>query len=157
MTDSIIALLGVTAEERAECSELLDECSGLTLEGIRRRPAQLRATQAGLQAQQLKLASTSCAGFVESARCVAAVRGTMLAVSQHLSVLEEVLPLLGELAATLTAEVQGGIAARQSNARLLEQLVPAVEARAPTAPPSPTARADLTRCSGLRRCSSGGS
>ena len=126
---SIIDMLGVTAGERGQCAALLDECAGLTLEGIRRRPAQLRATQAGLQAQQLKLASTSCAGFVESARCVAAVRGTMLAVSEHLGVLEEVLPLLSGLAAALMGEVTGGIASRESNTRLLEQLVPAVEAR----------------------------
>ena len=136
-------MLGVSADERGTYEDLINEVAGLTLEGIRRRPAQLRATQAGLQAPPPKLASTSCAGFVESARCVAAVRGTMLAVSEHLGVLEEALPLLSGLAAALTGEVEGGIGLRESNTRLLEQLLPAVEAPLPT----PAARArSSARC-----------
>ena len=40
---------------------LLEELPSLTLEGIRRRPAQARATASGLQSQLLELANGSCA------------------------------------------------------------------------------------------------
>ena len=58
------------------CADLLDgtedlePLQGLSLDAVRRRPAQLRAMQVGLEAQLLGLASgPGTSGFVEAAEC----------------------------------------------------------------------------------------
>lgn len=117
----------LTAAQEAEYVALLEELPSLTLEGIRRRPAQLRATASGLQSQLLELASGSCAAFVESADCVKGVQEKMKHISSHLQQLEAVLPGVSSEAEGLLSSATRGIEARDKNTLLLERLADVLE------------------------------
>ncbi len=121
--EALLAELGPTsASERAEYEKLAAELAGLTVEGIRRRPASLRAAQDSLASQQLRLASTSSAGFVESALCVSEVRKSLAAVSAHMEGLETLLPELGDRVSSLIAHADAGIDQRAASLHLLEHM-----------------------------------
>lgn len=119
--------LALTSSLEAQYLSLLDELPSLTLEGIKRRPAQARATASGLKSQLLELANGSCAAFVESADCVKRVHEKMTHIAGHLAQLETVLPSVGVEADGLLSAATDGIGARGANTLLLERLTEVLE------------------------------
>tara|TARA_B110001452_G_scaffold168883_1_gene141157 strand:- start:437 stop:886 length:450 start_codon:yes stop_codon:yes gene_type:complete len=119
--------LALTSSLEAQYLTLLDELPSLTLEGIKRRPAQARATASGLKSQLLELANGSCAAFVESADCVKRVHEKMTRIAGHLAQLEAVLPSVGVEADGLLSAASDGIGARGANTLLLERLTEVLE------------------------------
>ena len=112
----------LTAAVEEQYLSLLDELPSLTIEGIRRRPTQAKATAAGLQSQLLELANGSCAAFVESADCVKRVHEKMTRIANHLARLEAALPGVGAEAEGLRGAATSGIEARGTNTLLLSRL-----------------------------------
>ena len=112
----------LTAAVEAQYLSLLDELPSLTIEGIRRRPTQAKATASGLQSQLLELANGSCAAFVESADCVKRVHEKMTRIANHLARLEAALPGVGTGAEGLLGAATSGIEARGTNTLLLSRL-----------------------------------
>ena len=112
----------LTAAVEAQYLSLLDELPSLTIEGIRRRPTQAKATASGLQSQLLELANGSCAAFVESADCVKRVHEKMTRIANHLARLEAALPGVGAGAEGLLGAATSGIEARGTNTLLLSRL-----------------------------------
>ena len=101
--------------------EVAAQFSGLTLDGLRRRPAELQAKQHGLEAQLRELASgPGCAGFVESARCISEVHAQMRALADHLAKLQASLPRISAAADSLLSTAQESIARRERYALLQE-------------------------------------
>eukprot|EP00962_Isochrysis_galbana_P046136 scaffold18436_cov122-Isochrysis_galbana.AAC.2 len=102
--------------------ELADELSGLTLDGIRRRPAQLHSTQVGLQAQLLGLASgPGCTSFVESAKCAADVCASIRVMLDRSAALGSLLPGVGRASEALCREARDSVSARRQLALVLDQ------------------------------------
>ncbi|KAL1522175.1 hypothetical protein AB1Y20_021814 [Prymnesium parvum] len=106
---------------------LLDELAGLTLEQIRRRPAQLRATLTGLRAQLAGLLHGSAPAFVQSAHSLTQVHEHTRRVHEHLQALERRLPAAADEAAALADALTQHAALREQHALLLEQLPGVVE------------------------------
>jgi len=118
----------VAPEDIDELVELADELTGLTLAGIRRRPAELHSMQAGLEAQLLGLASgPGCTSFVESAKCAADVRAGLRVMLDRAAALGAVLPAVGVASDTLFCEARHGASERSRLALVLEQYDALVE------------------------------
>uniref|UniRef100_A0A0D3ILT2 Conserved oligomeric Golgi complex subunit 8 n=2 Tax=Emiliania huxleyi TaxID=2903 RepID=A0A0D3ILT2_EMIH1 len=101
------------------CTDLLDgtedleSLQGLSLDAVRRRPAQLRAMQVGLEAQLLGLASgPGTSGFVEAAECAAEVRERTAAMLDAAVALGAALPAVGRASSALFRDAREGSGAR---------------------------------------------